>query len=173
MDGFRDRPGGTLRINVSPSAARVLFAGVAPAFRRAFPDVTLDLADEGALVDIVDEGFDAGIRLREAVSQDMIVILLGREVRFLAVASTDDLEGRTVPGSPADPAHHQCIRFRLRSGRIFQWEFEKHGEEVAIEVPGTLILDDYGLMIEAAAAGMGIAYVPGSDARLHLTADAW
>lgn len=165
---FGQRSSGTLRISASASAARVLFASIVPAFRRAFPDVTLDLVAENALVDIVDLGFDAGIRLHEAVPQDMIAIPLGGEMRFLTVASPAYLEGRTVPRMPADLAHHQCIRFRLRSGRIFRWEFEKHGEEVAIDVPGTLILDSHGLMIEAAVANMGIAYVPESVARRHL-----
>lgn len=165
---FGSRPSGTLRISAGASAARILLADVVPELRRAYPEVTLDLVAEGALVDIVDQGFDAGIRLHEAVPQDMIAIPLGGEMRFLAVASPAYLDGRTVPRSPADLAHHQCIQFRLRSGRIFRWEFEKHGEEVAIDVPGTLILDSHGLMIEAAVADMGIAYVPESVARPHL-----
>jgi DNA-binding transcriptional LysR family regulator len=89
-------------------------------------------------------------------------------MRFLAVTSPAYLEARTAPLSPADLAHHQCIRFRLRSGRIYRWEFAKHGEEIAIDVPGTLILDCHSMMIEAAVAGMGIAYVPESVARRHL-----
>lgn len=166
--GFGKRPSGTLRISAGASAVRVLLAKIAPAFRRDYPEVTLDLVAEGALIDIVDQGFDAGLRLHEAVPQDMIAIPLGEEMRFLAVASPAYLEGRTVPRSPADLARHQCIQFRLRSGRIFRWEFEKRGEEVAIGVPGTLILDSHGLMIEAAVAGMGIAYVPESVAQPHL-----
>ena len=168
VDRFRNQPSGTLRINAGASAARVLFAEVVPAFRRAYPEVTLDVVAEGALVDIVDEGFDAGIRLREAVPQDMIAIPLGGEMRFLAVASPAYLERRPAPQSPIDLKHHQCIQFRLRSGRIYRWEFEKHGEEVSIDAPGTLILDSHGLMIEAAVAAMGIAYVPESVAQRYL-----
>lgn len=165
---FGKRPSGTLRVSAGASAARVLLARIVPEFRRAYPDITLDLVAEGALVDIVDQGFDAGIRLHEAVPQDMIAVPLGGEMRFLAVASPGYLEERAVPRSPDDLAHHQCIRFRLRSGRIFRWEFEKRGEEVAIDAPGNLILDSHGLMIEAAVASMGIAYVPESVARRHL-----
>ena len=165
---FGHRPSGTVRISAGASAVRVLLAGIVPELRRLYPDITLDLVAEGALVDIVEGGFDAGLRLHEAVPQDMIAVPLGGDMRFLAVASPAYLDGRTAPRSPADLAHHECIRFRLRSGRIFRWEFEKHGEEVAIDVPGTLILDDHGLMVEAAAAGMGIAYVPESVARHHL-----
>ena len=165
---FGKRPSGTLRVSAGASAARVLLARIVPEFRRVYPDVTLDLVAEDALVDIVEQGFDAGLRLYEAVPQDMTAIRLGGDMRFLAVASPAYLEGRTAPRSPADLAQHQCIRFRLRSGRIFRWEFEKHGEEVAIDVPGTLILDSHGLMIEAAVAGMGIAYVPESVTRRHL-----
>lgn len=87
VDSFRERPGGTLRINASPSAARVLFADVIPAFRLAYPNVTLDLVAESALVDVVEEGFDAGIRLLEAVPHYMIAIPIAGDTRFLAVGA--------------------------------------------------------------------------------------
>ena len=160
VDRFRDRPSGTLRINSAEGPARMLLESVVPAFLARHPEMSLDLVTEGRLVDIVAEGFDAGIRLGEAVPQDMVAVRFGSPVRFVAVASPGYLAGRSPPRTPDDLSRHQCIRFRLRSGRLFRWEFARHGQELAVEVPGPLILDHVELMAEAAAAGLGIAYVP-------------
>ena len=159
VDGFR-RPSGTLRINSAEGPARMLLASVVPAFLASYPEMSLDLVTEGRLVDIVAEGFDAGVRLGEAVPQDMVAVRFGGPVRFVAVASPGYLAGKGAPQTPDDLSRHHCIRFRLRSGRLFRWEFARHGQELAVEVPGPLILDHVELMAEAAAAGLGIAYVP-------------
>ncbi len=160
VDGFRDRPSGTLRINSAEGPARMLLASVVPTFLARHPEMSLDLVTEGRLVDIVAEGFDAGIRLGEAVPQDMVAVRFGGPVRFVAVASPGYLAGKDAPRTPDDLSRHPCIRFRLRSGRLFRWEFARHGQELAVEVAGPLILDHVELMAEAAAAGLGIAYVP-------------
>jgi DNA-binding transcriptional LysR family regulator len=167
VDGFRDRPSGTLRINANEAAARMLLAGVVPAFLARYPDMTLDLVSEGRLIDIVAEGFDAGIRLGEAVPQDMVAVRFGGDVRFLAVASPAYLDGRTLQ-TPDDLKDHACIRFRLPSGKPYRWEFERHRQELAIDVPGPLILDHPELMLEAALGGLGIAYVPARLADGHI-----
>ncbi len=168
VDTFRHRPSGTLRINTSETAARLLLRSVVPIFLARYPEISLDIVTEGRLVDIVAEGFDAGIRLGEAVPQDMIAVRFGGEARFVAVASPAYLAARTPPRTPDDLKNHACIRFRLRSGKIFRWEFEKHGQELAVDVPGTLTLDHVELMAEAAADGAGIAYVPERSARPYL-----
>ncbi len=160
VDGFRARPSGTLRINSAEGPARMLLAGVVPAFLARHPEMSLDLVTEGRLVDIVAEGFDAGVRLGEAVPQDMVAVRFGGPVRFVAVASPGYLAGKDAPRTPDDLSRHPCIRFRLRSGRLFRWEFARHGQELAVEVTGPLILDHVELMAEAATAGLGIAYVP-------------
>jgi DNA-binding transcriptional LysR family regulator len=165
---FRGRPSGTLRINTGETAARLLLGSVVPAFLARCPEMSLDLVTEGRLVDIVAEGFDAGIRLGEAVPQDMVAVRFGGEIRFVAVASPVYLAGRDAPRTPDDLKDHACIRFRLRSGRLFHWEFGKHGQELAVDVPGTLTLDHTELMAEAAAAGMGIAYVSDRSAQPYL-----
>ncbi len=171
VDGFRDRPSGTLRINSAEGPARMLLASVVPAFLARHPEMSLDLVTEGRLVDIVAEGFDAGIRLGEAVPQDMVAVRFGGPVRFVAVASPGYLAGKDAPRTPDDLSRHPCIRFRLRSGRLFRWEFEQHGQELAVEVAGPLILDHVELMAEAAAAGLGIAYVPERTADPFVAAD--
>lgn len=153
-------PAGTLRINGGPAAIQLLLRTAVPTFLRRHPRMALDLVADGRLVDIVKEGFDAGIRLAEAVPQDMIAVPFGGEVRFLAVASPGYLAGRTPPNTPDDLKHHDCIRQRLPSGKPYRWEFERQGHETAVDVPGALTLDSNELMVEAAVAGLGIAFVP-------------
>ena len=168
IEGFRERPSGTLRINASETAARLLLPSVVPTFLARHPAMSLDLVTEDRLVDIVAEGFDAGIRLGEAVPQDMIAVRFGGEARFVTVAAPAYLAGRARPRTPDDLKDHACIRFRLRSGKLFRWEFGQHGQELAIDVPGTLTLDHVALMATAASQGLGIAYVPDRVARPHI-----
>lgn len=167
---FRDRPQGTLRINTSAPAGRLLLDSVVPRFLARYPEMALDLVIEGRLVDIVADGFDAGIRLGESVPQDMIAVRFGGPARFVAVASPTYLTNHPAPQTPDDLKAHACIRNRLPSGKLYRWEFEKHGQELTVEVPGPLTLDNVELMAQAAAAGLGIAYVPIHSARPYLEA---
>lgn len=156
----RGTPSGILRINANKSGARILLAGVVPRFLDLYPDVELDLVSEGRLVDIVEQGFDAGIRLLETVPKDMVAVKFGGDVRFIAVAAPSYLDGKARPHTPDDLYAHCCVRQRLPSGKRYRWEFSKRGAEVAIDVPGNLTLDDNDLLVQAAAAERGIAYVP-------------
>ncbi|UKV12685.1 LysR family transcriptional regulator [Thalassospiraceae bacterium SW-3-3] len=156
----QNRLSGVVRINSNEPAARMLLRHVVPVFRKSFPDIELDIVTEGALVDIVAEGFDAGIRLCEDVPQDMIAIRFGPQIRFMVVASPDYLARHPVPRVPGELRRHTCIRHRLPSGKLYRWEFEKDGQESAIEVSGHITLDHLELMAEAASDGMGIAYLP-------------
>lgn len=168
VTAFGGLPAGTLRINANETAARLLLRAVVPTFLSRYPGMALDLVAEGRLVDIVAEGFDAGVRLGEALAQDMIAVPFGGDVRFLAVASPAYLARHEAPRVPEDLKDHRCIRNRLPSGKLYRWEFEKHGQEVKVDVPGPLILDHIELMTEAAADGLGIAYVPERAARPYL-----
>ncbi len=160
-----DGPAGTLRINAPETAARWLLRRVVPGFLARHDRVTLDIVAENRLVDIVAEGFDAGVRLREAVPQDMIAIAFGGAVRFLAIASPDYLSRHGVPATPDDLRHHRCIRQRLPSGRPYRWEFARGSDAIAIDVPGALTLNHNALMVDAAIDGLGIAFVPEQAAR--------
>jgi DNA-binding transcriptional LysR family regulator len=168
INTFRARPSGTLRINANEPAARLLLAEVVPAFLSRHLEMSLDLVAEGKLVDIVEEGFDAGVRLGESVPRDMVAVPFGGEARFLAVASPDYLAKHPAPRTPDDLKNHVCIRLRLPSGKLYRWEFEQHGQELAVDVAGPLMLDHVGLMAESAARGMGIAYVPQQEAQRFL-----
>ncbi|RUU28726.1 LysR family transcriptional regulator [Mesorhizobium sp. M6A.T.Ce.TU.016.01.1.1] len=168
VDNFRSLPAGTLRINSSEIAARMLLKSTVPAFLARYPQVSLDLVTEGRLIDIVAEGFDAGIRLGEAVPQDMVAVRFGGATRFIAVASPSYLAARQAPRVPDDLRNHTCIRFRLPSGKPYRWEFEKHGQEISIDVPGVLTLDHMDLMAEAAVGGLGVAYISDKSAQSYI-----
>ncbi|WP_079415800.1 LysR family transcriptional regulator [Thiomonas intermedia] len=163
LDGLADErgeAGGRLRINANKSGAQFLLSQVVPRFMTQHPKVELDLVSEGRLIDIVEAGFDAGVRLAEAVPQDMIAVPVGGSVRFLALASPAYLAGRGTLTTPDDLRQHVCIRQRLPSGKRYRWEFSRCGEESSVDVPGLLTLDDNELMTQAASNGLGIAYVP-------------
>jgi DNA-binding transcriptional LysR family regulator len=160
VDTFRSGPRGSLRINSNISASRLLLKSFVPTYLARYPEMTVDLVSEGRLIDIIAEGFDAGVRLREAVPQDMIAVPFGGAAQFVAVVSPAYVNKQGRPQVPDDLAKHRCIRLRLPSGKLYRGEFEKNGEEMAVEVPGSLILDNIDLMVEVAAAGLGIAFVP-------------
>ncbi|MDP9838221.1 DNA-binding transcriptional LysR family regulator [Neorhizobium huautlense] len=160
IDDFRGRPSGVLRINGGEPAIRLLVQTVVPEFLERYPEIALDLVTDGRLTDIVAEGFDAGIRLGYAVPQDMIGVPFGGRARFITVASPNYLETRGMPQTPDDLKTHSCIRLRMPSGKLFRWEFERHGQEVIVDVPGALTLDHLETMAEAAQKHLGIAYLP-------------
>jgi DNA-binding transcriptional LysR family regulator len=151
---------GTLRINTERLAGRWLIRRVVPTFLSAHPRVTLDLVGEGRFVDIVGEGFDAGVRLADSVPQDMVAVPFGDEIRFRAVASPAYLEARGRPVTPHDLMRHDCIRQRLPSGKRYLWQFARGTEEITLDVPGPLTLNDNGLMRDAALEGLGVALLP-------------
>jgi DNA-binding transcriptional LysR family regulator len=159
VDNFRGKPSGTLRINSNLMGARLLLQLAVPTFLARYPEVSLDLVTEGRLVDIVAEGFDAGVRLAESVPQDMVAIAFAGTSRFVAVAAPAYLKKYGSPKAPLDLMQHACIRHRMRNGRIYHWEFERRGESMKVDVPGRLTLDEDRLMMDAAIKGVGIAYV--------------
>jgi DNA-binding transcriptional LysR family regulator len=165
IDDYRGKPTGTLRINSNFIGVRVLLQLAVPKFLARFPEIHLDLVTEGRLVDIVSEGFDAGIRLAESVPKDMVAVAFGGTGRFVAVAAPSYLKRRGVPRAPLDLLQHSCIRYRMRNGKIYRWEFERRGQAMDVDVPGRLTLDEDRLMLDAAIEGVGIAFVPESAAR--------
>ena len=156
---------GTLRINANEGGARWLLQHVVEGFLHTHPHVTLDLVTEGRLVDIVAEGFDAGVRLAEAVPQDMIAVPFGGPIRFIAIASPGYLSQAGTPQTPQDLHQHRCICQRLPGGKRYRWEFMDHHKPLLVDVPGNLCLDNSALMVEAAVKSLGIAFVPEPYAR--------
>lgn len=152
-------PTGTLRINTSVGAARRVMSPLLIPYMRRYPGVHLDLVTEGRLIDIVREGFDAGFRTEDTVPGDMVAIPFGPRIRFAVVGSPDYFATHGRPRTPTDLARHACIRARMPAGHIYRWEFTRGGESLAVEVGGTLTLDEPQLMLEAAMAGLGLTYL--------------
>lgn len=155
-------PSGTLRINAPVGATRLMMPIILEYLRR-YPEVKLDIVTDDRLVDIVGEGFDAGIRLTEQLPQDMIAVPFGPKQRLLVVGTRAYFAKHPAPRSPADLATHDCIRRRLASGKIYRWEFERRGETINVDVKGSLTLDNTGLILGAVRAGVGLAYLSEMD----------
>jgi DNA-binding transcriptional LysR family regulator len=163
VNGFRDRPAGTLRLNVPVSAARLVLPSIVPAFLAAYPDIRLDVTTEESFVDVLAAGCDAGIRYDERLEQDMIAVPIGPRVqRFAAAAAPAYLARRGHPDHPRDLLDHACLRGRFPSGSMPAWEFERDGEEVVVDPSGPMIVRIGGgtdLAVEVAMAGTGIVYL--------------
>ncbi len=176
VNGFRDRPAGTLRLNVPVSAARLVLPRIVPPFLAAFPDIQLEVVAEDSFVDVLAAGCDAGIRYDERLEQDMIAVPIGpREQRFAGAASPGYLDARGRPSHPRDLLGHACLRGRFASGAIYAWEFERDGQVVKVDPPGPLVVRVGGatdLAIDAAVAGTGIIYLFEDWLRPHLDSGA-
>lgn len=163
VNGFRERPAGTLRLNVPASAARLVLPSIVPSFLKAYPDVRLEVVVEESFVDMVAAGCDAGIRYEERLEQDMIAIPIGpRTQRVATAAAPAYLAARGRPGHPRELLEHACLRGRFPSGAMAAWEFERDGETLRIEPQGPLTVllgGGVDLAIEAAAAGCGVIHM--------------
>lgn len=155
----RATPAGTLRINTSEAAALRLMNPAVYEFLRRCPDMKLDLVTDARLVDIVAEGFDAGVRQIGHVPHDMIAVPCSTPVRFVVVGSPAYFAQHTKPRVPDDLRTHACIRARLPGSAPYKWEFAKRGERVQIDVNGALMLDSPHLILDAALHGVGLAWM--------------
>ena len=160
VNTFRDRPAGTLRLNVPISAARLVLPAIVPAFLAEYPDIRLEVVAEDGFVDLLAAGADAGIRYEERLEKDMVAIPIGpRRQRFATAASPAYLDRRGRPHHPRELLEHACLRGRFASGTLTTWEFERDGEVVRIDPRGPLLVSAgtaTDLAVEAAVAGTGI-----------------
>ena len=160
VNGFRDRPAGTLRLNVPVSAAKLVLPRIVPPFLAAYPDICLEVVADDSFVDILAAGCDAGIRYDERLEQDMIAVPIGpRLQRFATAAAPDYLDRHGRPDHPRDLLGHACLRGRFSSGAMLAWEYERDGEVVKVEPAGPLIVSvgaATDLIVDAAIAGSGI-----------------
>jgi DNA-binding transcriptional LysR family regulator len=163
VNGFRDTPTGTLKLNVPMSAARLVLPSIVPRFLAAYPEIRLEVIADENFVDVLAAGCDAGIRYEEKLEQDMIAVPIGPRVqRMAAAAAPDYLDRRGRPQHPRDLLDHACMRARFASGAVIRWTFERDGETVTIDPPGQLLVQVGGaldLKIDVAVAGTGIVYL--------------
>jgi DNA-binding transcriptional LysR family regulator len=175
VNGFRDSPTGTLRLNVPISASRMFLPEIVPAFLAAYPDIRLEITAEDGFVDIVEGGYDAGIRYGERLEQDMIAVPIGpREQRFAAAAAPGYLAQHGNPDHPRDLLDHACLGGRQTGGRVGPWEFERAGDIVLVEPSGPLTVVHAGtdLAVAAAVAGTGIIFLFEGWLQPHFTSGA-
>ena len=166
----RNTPSGTIRLSASESSFKPLIRHVIPQFLQENPQIHIECVADSRLVDIVGDGFDAGIRLYDDVPRDMIAVRFGPDVRFAAVASPDYLNRHPAPKAPHDLKEHRCIRFRFASGTLFRWDLDHLGRSASMDVDGPMTMDNLNLMVEAALMGIGVAWVPEQQVEEHLQA---
>ncbi|WP_412066343.1 LysR family transcriptional regulator [Rhizobium sp. SYY.PMSO] len=160
---FRDKPSGSIRLTLADHALESVVWPKLKSVLKDYPDISVELCVDGRFRNIVEEGFDAGVRLGESVEKDMIAVRIGPDFRLVAVASPDYLAARGVPRHPEDLLAHNCINIRHDSaGGIYAWEFEKDGKALRVRVNGQLTFSDSYAMVDAAESGYGITYVPES-----------
>ena len=160
LNRYRDKPAGRISLNVMEHASSLLLAPVLPVFVERYPGIAIDVTITNNLVDVVAQGADAGIRWGGTVPEDMVAQQLSSDIRWVVVGSPAYIERHGVPLHPRALSEHRCLRLRLGDESIYHWEFEKDGEEIAIDVPGTITLDQTQFALDLAAAGTALAYLP-------------
>jgi len=172
INGFRDTPTGTLRLNVPVSAARLVLPSIVPRFLAAYPEIRLEVIADESFVDVLAAGCDAGIRYEERLEQDMVAVPIGPRVqRMAAAASPDYLARHGRPAHPRELLEHTCMRARFASGAMIRWAFEQGGETVTVDPAGPLLVQVGGaidLTVDVALAGTGIVYLFEDWLRPHI-----
>ncbi|MFL9886658.1 LysR family transcriptional regulator [Paraburkholderia agricolaris] len=176
LNRFRDKPSGTLKLNVPSSAARIVLPTVIPRFLKTYPDIRVEVVVEDGFVDVLAIGCDAGIRYDERLEQDMIAIPIGPRVqRFATAAAPDYLDTHGRPEHPRDLLAHACLRGQFAGGATPTWYFEQNGEVVQLNPSGPLLVRPgaaIDLAISTAVAGVGVIHLFEDMLRPHLDSGA-
>lgn len=159
LNQFRDTPFGKVRINVPNSIAPFVLGGIIGPLITNNPNLEIEIAATDRLVDIVEEGFDAGIRLGESLREGMIAVKVKPRLRFAVVGSPNYFRNRNLPQTPRDLGDHVCVQNMYPNGTHYPWEFELKSEAIAFHPNGPIALDDHELMVQAALSGVALAYV--------------
>jgi DNA-binding transcriptional LysR family regulator len=169
LSELRDKPAGTIRITTGEHAAEaILWPALAKLLPR-YPDIKVELNVDYGLTDIVAERYDAGVRLGEQVAKDMIAVRIGPDFRMAVVGAPSYFARRPKPKQPQDLTAHDCINIRLPTyGSIYAWEFEKRGRALKVRVEGQLVFNNIALRVNAALAGLGLAYLSEDQVRKHV-----
>ena len=152
-------PSGILRINAARISTAMVLRPLLAGFLKAHPDVQIELTNDEGYVDIVERGFDAGVRMGESIQKDMVAVPLGGPISVAIVGSPGYFKEYPVPHHPSDLVHHNCVRFRFSgSGVIHKWELKVNDHIVEYEIGGNLTVTDSMFSTEAALEGLGLAY---------------
>lgn len=166
LRNMRDIPAGNIRITAGEHAMSAVLWPVLKPFMVQYPDINVEVTIDNGLTDIVDGRFDAGVRLGEQVAKHMIAVRIAPDMRMAVVGSPDYFARYGEPQTPEQLADHRCINMRLPTrGGLYAWEFVHKGEEIRVRVEGQLILNSLPQRLDAAQAGLGLAYVPEETAQ--------
>lgn len=173
LTALREKPSGSIRLTLSDHALEsVVWPKLKPVLS-TYPDVSVEMILDSTFRNIIEEGFDAGVRLGESVEKDMIAVRIGPDWRLVAVASPGYLGAHGTPQHPHDLVRHICINMRHETaGGLYAWEFEKEGQELRVRVSGQLTFNNSYAMIDAAVNSYGIAYVPENIVERHVASGA-
>jgi DNA-binding transcriptional LysR family regulator len=168
LNRFRDAPMGRVRLSVPTEAAEFLIGPVMATFLERYPDVEIEFSVNNRMIDVIESGFDAGIRFGGTVPQDMIAQRLSADIRWLVVGAPSYLERFGAPAHPNDLQAHRCVRIRIGDDRIYGWEFERGEEQIEVNVPGGLTVDQGQIGLVAVKDGAGLMYVAEPMVRQYL-----
>jgi DNA-binding transcriptional LysR family regulator len=169
LSELREKPAGTIRITAGEHAAKTVLWPVLAKLTMGYPDIKVEVVVDNGLSDIVAERYDAGIRFGEQIAKDMIAVRIGPDVRMAVVGAPSYFARRQRPKKPQDLTAQDCINFRLPTfGGLYAWEFEKNGRELKARVEGQLVFNNLDLILDAALAGFGLAYLPEDMLKAHL-----
>jgi DNA-binding transcriptional LysR family regulator len=160
LGNLRDTPAGTIRITASEHAASSILLPRLMPLLSSYPDIQLEVNTDYRMIDIVEQRFDAGVRLGEHLAKDMIAVRIGPDVRMAVVASPAYFANRKIPEKPQDLTDHDCINVRLPThGGLLPWDFEKEGRQLNVRVEGRFIFNGFPQVLQAAMAGGGLAFI--------------
>ena len=169
LSELREKPSGTIRITATEYATNAVLLPKLAKLLREYPDIKVEIISDYGLTDIVTQRFDAGVRDGEQVAKDMIAVRIGPDARMAVVGAPSYFRNRSEPKKPQDLVEHNCINLRLPThGGLYAWEFEKGTRELKVRVEGQLVFNGSFQMLNAALAGLGLAYVPEDLAQPHL-----
>ena len=167
---LQEKPSGTLRITATEYATRAVLLPKLAKLLREYPDIKIEIISDYGLTDIVAQRFDAGVRDGEQVAKDMISIRIGPDARMAVVAAPSYFRKRPEPGKPMELVEHNCVNLRLTThGGLYAWEFAKGSRELKVRVDGQLFFNTITQMLDAALAGVGVAYLPEGLVQPHIS----
>ncbi|MGK6324642.1 LysR family transcriptional regulator [Sphingomonas sp. DT-51] len=172
LERYRDTPAGRVRINVLEDAVELLLKPVMPIFVDRYPGVAIDISVTNRMIDVIGSGFDAGIRYGGTVPEDMIAQRLSPDLRWIAAATPAYLARFGTPSDPQDLKNHRCVGIRLGNDQVYNWEFERDGNELAVATPGPLTIDGSHAAVAFGLCGAGIVYATQAALAPHLESGA-
>jgi DNA-binding transcriptional LysR family regulator len=160
LNRLRTEPKGRIRLNVMEDASTLLLAPVLPLFVDRYPDIEIDVCVSNQMIDVIGEGYDAGIRYGGTVPYDLIARRLSADIRWVVVGAPTYLVAHGTPTHPRDLLQHRCLKIRLGNNSIYRWELESDEADLALNVPGPVTIDNTGFALNLARRGAALAYVP-------------